>query len=223
MSELKTNKISPATLTDVTLGDSGDTFTIPTGATIVNNGTATGFADPVDNITIGQLNDRLPGQMITWSTAGTPTPVATGSAGQVLTSAGAGQQPSFQGIATGAQMYSGYFSRGQNTASGNVTYSGIGFTPKGVIFHVYVGNGTYDQASFGFDDGTRHNAVSTLDYNSANAWYGDGTNSIWPPESSTNRQFGAISSFTNDGFVFSWTKGGNPSGGSLIVYYMAIG
>ena len=45
MSELKTNKISPATGTDVTLGDSGDTFTIPSGATIVNSGTATNFGD----------------------------------------------------------------------------------------------------------------------------------------------------------------------------------
>jgi hypothetical protein len=30
MSELKVNKISPRSGTDVTLGDSGDTFTIPT-------------------------------------------------------------------------------------------------------------------------------------------------------------------------------------------------
>ena len=51
MSELKTNKISPATLTDVVLGDSGDTFTIPAGATIVNSGTATGFGGGVDGIT----------------------------------------------------------------------------------------------------------------------------------------------------------------------------
>jgi len=43
MSELKTNKISPAVGTGVALGDSGDTFTIPSGATIVNSGTATGF------------------------------------------------------------------------------------------------------------------------------------------------------------------------------------
>ena len=42
-SELKTNKISPATGTAFTLGDSGDTFTIPSGATITNSGTATGF------------------------------------------------------------------------------------------------------------------------------------------------------------------------------------
>ena len=44
MSEIKVNKISPRSGTDVTLGDSGDTFTIPSGATLVNSGTATGFA-----------------------------------------------------------------------------------------------------------------------------------------------------------------------------------
>ena len=43
MSELKVNKVSPRSGTDVTLGDSGDTFTIPAGATITNNGTANGF------------------------------------------------------------------------------------------------------------------------------------------------------------------------------------
>jgi len=50
-SELKTNKVSPATGTEFTLGDSGDTFTLPSGgtltvasgATITNSGTATGF------------------------------------------------------------------------------------------------------------------------------------------------------------------------------------
>ena len=43
MSEIKVNKISPRSGTDVTLGDSGDTFTIPSGATINNQGTATNF------------------------------------------------------------------------------------------------------------------------------------------------------------------------------------
>ena len=51
MSELKTNKISPASGAGFTLGDSGDTFTVPSGATldvasgatISNSGTATGF------------------------------------------------------------------------------------------------------------------------------------------------------------------------------------
>jgi len=43
MSEIKVNKVSPSFGTAVQLGDSGDTFTVPPGATIVNSGTATGF------------------------------------------------------------------------------------------------------------------------------------------------------------------------------------
>ena len=44
MSEVKVNKISPRTgCGTVTLGDSGDTFTVPSGVTITNNGTQTGF------------------------------------------------------------------------------------------------------------------------------------------------------------------------------------
>lgn len=43
MSTLEVNKITPSTGTSITLGDSGDTFTIPSGVTLTNNGTATGF------------------------------------------------------------------------------------------------------------------------------------------------------------------------------------
>lgn len=47
-SEVKVNKISPASGTAFTMGDSGDTFTIPSGATITNNGTANGFGDSLE-------------------------------------------------------------------------------------------------------------------------------------------------------------------------------
>ena len=44
MSEVKVNKLTPRTnCGTVTLGDSGDSFTIPAGVTITNNGTQTGF------------------------------------------------------------------------------------------------------------------------------------------------------------------------------------
>ena len=51
MSEIKVNKISPRSGTAFTLGDSGDTFTLPSGGTIAiaagasisNSGTASGF------------------------------------------------------------------------------------------------------------------------------------------------------------------------------------
>ena len=47
MSEVKTNKISPATGTSFTMGDSGDTFTIPTGASLTVDGTASGFGNNI--------------------------------------------------------------------------------------------------------------------------------------------------------------------------------
>ena len=47
MSEILANKITPVTGTTVTLGDSGDTFTIPSGVTVTNSGTATGFGKVV--------------------------------------------------------------------------------------------------------------------------------------------------------------------------------
>lgn len=45
-SEIKANKISPATGTNFTFGDSGDTFTVPSGVTLTNSGTASGFGSP---------------------------------------------------------------------------------------------------------------------------------------------------------------------------------
>jgi len=43
MSEIQANKLSPASGTALQVGDSGDVITIPSGATITNNGTQTGF------------------------------------------------------------------------------------------------------------------------------------------------------------------------------------
>ncbi len=43
MSEIKVNKLSPRSGTAVTLGDSGDTFTIPSGATLAIAGSVSGF------------------------------------------------------------------------------------------------------------------------------------------------------------------------------------
>ena len=47
MSEVKTDKLSPRTASGtVTLGTSGDTFLIPSGVTLTNSGTASGFGSP---------------------------------------------------------------------------------------------------------------------------------------------------------------------------------
>ena len=50
MSKVNVNTIEPSTGTAITLGASGDTITVPSGATIANSGTATGFGiSEVDN------------------------------------------------------------------------------------------------------------------------------------------------------------------------------
>jgi hypothetical protein len=46
MSKLETNQVDPATGTTLTLGTSGDTIAIPSGVTIANSGTSTGFSTP---------------------------------------------------------------------------------------------------------------------------------------------------------------------------------
>lgn len=47
MSHVKTDKLSARTASGtITLGESGETVTIPSGVTLTNNGTASGFSDP---------------------------------------------------------------------------------------------------------------------------------------------------------------------------------
>jgi hypothetical protein len=63
MSELKVNKISPRSGTDVTLGDSGDTFIIPSGATLDSQGTEikTNKISPSSSttLTLGDSGDTI--------------------------------------------------------------------------------------------------------------------------------------------------------------------
>ena len=54
-SELKVDKITPASGTSTQIGESGDTITIPSGCTITNNGTATNFGAS----TLGALTDVI--------------------------------------------------------------------------------------------------------------------------------------------------------------------
>jgi len=52
-SEIKADKWSPASGTSATIGDSGDTYTIPSGVTLANSGTVTGL--PASAISSGTI------------------------------------------------------------------------------------------------------------------------------------------------------------------------
>jgi hypothetical protein len=83
MSTLETNLIQPATGTSLTIGASGDTITIPSGATLTNSGTATGFGkilqivnsnnDYDTTVSSTSYGDVLSASGTTWETAITPS------------------------------------------------------------------------------------------------------------------------------------------------------
>ena len=75
---------------------SSDNFAASSGAiTIKDSGVAT--AEIQDNaVTLAKMAGGTDGNIISYDASGNPVAIATGSSGQVLTSAGAGAQPSFQ-------------------------------------------------------------------------------------------------------------------------------
>ena len=98
------------------------TSTLPAGTNIAttiqlfNTGIVNTVAD--DAIGLGQMASGTDGNLITYDASGNPAHVATGSDGQVLTSAGAGAAPTFETLAT-----SGYEFVSVITASDDATVS----------------------------------------------------------------------------------------------------
>ena len=80
---------------------SSDNFAASSGAiTIKDLGVATAEIQD-DAVTLGKMASGTDGNIISYDTSGNPVAVATGSSGQVLTSAGAGAIPTFATIETG--------------------------------------------------------------------------------------------------------------------------
>ena len=112
---------------------------------------------PDNAITLAKMAAGTDGNLITYDTNGDPAAVATGSSGQVLTSAGAGAVPSFQASAVGGKLLkvASDFDSGQITInSTNYTDTGLSmsYTPVAsnssllifVCAQIYTtGNGSY--------------------------------------------------------------------------------
>jgi hypothetical protein len=58
MSKIEVDAIEPQSGTSLTLGASGDTITIPSGATLTNSGTATGFGKVLQVISANNVIER---------------------------------------------------------------------------------------------------------------------------------------------------------------------
>ena len=111
--------VSGATLTT--------TSTLPAGTNIAttiqyfNTGVVNTVAD--DAIGLGQMASGTDGNLITYDASGNPAHVATGSDGQVLTSAGAGAAPAFEALPSGGGWE--FVSLVTASSSATVTFTGI--------------------------------------------------------------------------------------------------
>lgn len=131
-------------------------------------------------------------------------------------------QQSIKAYADTKKLYSktGSLTRDLTTASGDVSYTGVGFTPTSIHFY-----STFPDISlaWGFSDSTkaaqgvyyRIGGVSNISELLSNA----GANVVTYAESSANNyQAAIIKSYDADGFTLTWTKVNSPTGTGKIVY-----
>ena len=112
----------------------------------------------------------------------------------------------------------GTFTRDLTVAAGNVTISGVGFTPKAVIFIGAV-SGSVRTVCWGQDDGTTPRVLYQAEI--SDTFNVVGTYSLWVEPAGNNLQQASISSFNSDGFVLTWVKTNSPTG-TLTVNYIAF-
>lgn len=115
-------------------------------------------------------------------------------------------------------FYVGTLTRDLTASSGDVEYSGVGFTPKVLIcFAIKVSDTVLSSWGFTIAAGAGQGI--------ANRGAGIGfeqSSFIAITENGPVGQTAALASFNASGFTLTWTKSGSPTG-SIIVKYLAIG
>ena len=115
----------------------------------------------------------------------------------------------------------GTFTRAMDAASGAVAITGVGFTPRLVIFF----GGKQDSAIFtlfGVDDGTKAYHIHDDRPAAVQGFGTSNTKSIGLYETGAYSQVGAISALGADGFTITWTKAGTPAAATVDMFYIAI-
>jgi len=164
---------------------------------------------------LAQMAGGTDGNIITYDTSGNPAAVATGSSGQVLTSAGADAVPTF---AAALNVQHVNTTRDMSTASGNVAITGVGFSPTAVVVTAMV------ESTTGFSVGSQTDTTrgASADYAAGGGtgiWtWGGNTyciNVVTGSGGSANQK-AYVLSWDADGATFNWTKAGSPTGTAYI-------
>lgn len=118
---------------------------------------------------------------------------------------------------TDTRHYTGVFTRDTSLASGTQAITGVGFSPKEIMFMASE-DGTAGEMSIGFDDKTIPRVLIDWHNSVASSWYGSGTYSIYVRHSAGNDYAGQVLSFDADGFTVNWVRSGTPTGTLTISY-----
>lgn len=183
--------------------------------TVVYDGTNFQMQSQLANATGGLATDSL------WNAAGDIAYATGDNAGAVLP---AGATGSVLRIVSGLPAWVaprikiGTFTRTQDAADGNQAITGVGFTPKAVLF--FGGVSGAESRSIGVDDGTNHyvDVVATTA-----AHVNDTSYSIKTLDNGSWDEKGRITSMDSDGFTIAWTKGGSPVSATITIFYLALG
>lgn len=114
---------------------------------------------------------------------------------------------------TTSDIAASYFTRDLTAASGDVSYTGIGFTPSRILF---IG-GISDSISWGVDSITEKNCCNI--YLGAAISVSNNYSIIARTSASSNYQRAVVSSFDSDGFTLTWTKNNSPTGTATWQYF----
>jgi hypothetical protein len=126
-------------------------------------------------------------------------------------------------VLTGALQNSGghhigNFTRVCDAATGDVSYTGVGFKPSLILFMGSV-DATFT-VFFGWDNGTSY-ACTTV--NTSNSWYTGPSGSLYLHISGgSDFQRGYVLSMDTDEFTIHWTKSGTPAAVTGNVMYLAL-
>lgn len=214
-------------------------FTFTVGAVIVasqhNSNFSTIYSDYNGNITdaniaaLAAISDTKLAQI---TTAGKVSGASLTSLSSIISGAGVIPIANLAtGTATGVKFIRddntlqplsfkmGSFTRDVSSASSTQTVTGVGFTPKRVIFLMALAAGTIPEASIGMDDGTTAQSIA---FNGSSNFRAQTFSLVYNQTNNVDFTTGVIQSFNSDGFVINWVKTGSPSANTMTIYYLAF-
>ena len=195
-----------ATALAVNVGSAGAFVTFNGALGTPSSGTATNLTGTATALSIG-------GNAATATLASTVTTNAN-LTGPITSS---GNATTIASLSTAIKL--GTLTRVMNTASGDVSYTGVGFQPSKIIFLAEFDTTGWNALSAGFDDATSHFVIGT--YTSA-TFSVNGKSIDLVDTAGSTLQNALVKTMDSDGFTLTWTLLGAGNAGTATVFYMAF-